>query len=135
VSRNFLTRLLIVFLFRTSLKGEALLNAQEQQQMITMSSDVLERTHVLLGITPCFHMHSFCATCVSSGLATRVTLTRVLQERSESLLHSGRPVAHFILCRIMCLMMGCILNGTSCISVLYQTIKNSLILVSTRRVI
>jgi hypothetical protein len=31
--------------------------------------------------TPCLHLHSFCATGVSSSLATGVTLTRVSRRR------------------------------------------------------
>jgi hypothetical protein len=49
----------------------------EQQQTISVQSNVWEWTHVLLVITPCWHLHSFCATGVNSGLATRVTLIRV----------------------------------------------------------
>jgi hypothetical protein len=57
----------------------------EQQQKISMRSNVRERTHALLVNTPCSHLHSFCATVVSSSLATRVTLTRVSRGCWESL--------------------------------------------------
>jgi uncharacterized protein YoaH (UPF0181 family) len=49
----------------------------EQQQTITMGSDVRERIHLLVVKTPCSHLHSFCANGVSSGLAIGVTLTRL----------------------------------------------------------
>jgi hypothetical protein len=53
----------------------------ERQEMILMPSNAREWTHVLLISTPCSHLHSFCATGVSSGLATRVTLTRMSRGR------------------------------------------------------
>jgi hypothetical protein len=53
----------------------------KQQQTISIRSNVREWTHVLLANTPRSHLHSFCATGVSSGLATRVTLTRVSRGR------------------------------------------------------
>jgi hypothetical protein len=41
-------------------------------------------------------MRSFCATGVSSGLATKVTLIRVSRGGSESLLHGDGPASDFI---------------------------------------
>jgi hypothetical protein len=64
----------------------------EQQQTISMRSNVREWTHVLLMNTPCSHVYSVCATGVNSGLATKVTLTSVVgRGRWESLLHGAEP--------------------------------------------
>jgi hypothetical protein len=52
---------------------------------IAMRSNVRHWTHVLFVNTACSHLHSFCATGVSSGLATRVTLTRVSRCSLESI--------------------------------------------------
>jgi hypothetical protein len=52
----------------------------EQQQTILMWSNVREWTHILLVNTPFLHLHSFCATGMSSGIATRVTSTQVSGE-------------------------------------------------------
>jgi hypothetical protein len=81
VFRNFVTSRCIVVLFGTSLSGYALLNASQQQQTISVRSNVRELTHVQLVNTPCSHLHGFCANGVSSGLATRVTFIGVSQDR------------------------------------------------------
>jgi hypothetical protein len=44
----------------------------------------------------CSHLHNFCATGGSSGLATRVILTRMSRGGWESLLHMGGPASDFI---------------------------------------
>jgi hypothetical protein len=59
----------------------------KQQQVISTQSNISEwthmllmympRSHMLLMYVPRSHMHSFCATSMRSGLATRVTLTQV----------------------------------------------------------
>jgi hypothetical protein len=86
----------------------------EQQQMIAMRSNVREWTHVLLVNTPCLHLHSFCATGVSSGLATRVTLTRVSRGEVGRVYYMGLDLLLiYVLCRSMWLLLGCILNGRS----------------------
>jgi hypothetical protein len=53
----------------------------EQQLTIWMGTNFQEWTHVLLVSTPRSHLHSFCAAGASSGLVTRVTLTRVSRGR------------------------------------------------------
>jgi hypothetical protein len=53
---------------------------QEQRQTISVRNSVREWTHVLLVNKPCSRLHSFCATGMSSGLAVRMFLTRVLRE-------------------------------------------------------
>jgi hypothetical protein len=53
----------------------------KQQQMISMWRNVREWADILLLNISCSHLHSFCATGVSSGLATMATLTRVSQGR------------------------------------------------------
>jgi hypothetical protein len=58
--------------------------------------------------TPCSHLHSFCATVVNSGLATKLTLTRVLRGKMGG---SG-PASDFILYRGTWLLLGWVLNGT-----------------------
>jgi hypothetical protein len=56
----------------------------KQQQTTLMLSNIRECTQVLLVNTQCLHLHTFCATSVSSGLATRVTLTSVTGEVRKS---------------------------------------------------
>jgi hypothetical protein len=80
VSRNFVTSRFIVVLFGTSLSGYALLNAS-QTAANDFDVNVQELTWVLLVNMPCLHLHIFCATGMSSGLATRVTLTQMSQGR------------------------------------------------------
>jgi hypothetical protein len=68
-------------LIRTSLSGYALLNAS-----LTAVNDFDVRE------LPCSPLHSFCATGVSSGLATRVTLNRVSYGRlGESVIRGVNP--------------------------------------------
>lgn len=53
----------------------------EWHQTILMQSNIGEWTRVLPVSTPCSHLHNFCATFMSRGLASRTTLTRVSLER------------------------------------------------------
>jgi hypothetical protein len=94
VSRNFVTSRCTVVLFSTSMSRYAMLH--EEQQTISMRSNVQEWTHVLTVNTPCSHRHSFCATGVSSGLATRVTLTRVSRGRLGESLTRGLTFWFFV---------------------------------------
>jgi hypothetical protein len=58
-----------------------------------------EWTHVLLVNTTCSYLYSFCTTGVSSGLATRVTLTRVSRSTGDvggESVARGRPVSRSI---------------------------------------
>jgi hypothetical protein len=82
VCRNFVTSWRIV-LFGTSLSGYTLLNASRiaANYFDGKLPNVQEWTYVLLANTPRSHLHSFCATGVSSGLATWTTLTRVSREK------------------------------------------------------
>jgi hypothetical protein len=89
---------------------------QTQQQTIQMRSHVWEWTHVLLVNTPCSHLHSFCTTGVSSGLATRVTSTRVSRGRlGEPITRGWTFLCFHFLYRSTCLLLGCVLNSTHCI--------------------
>jgi hypothetical protein len=87
----------------------------EQQQTISMRSNVQELTHVLLMNTPCSHLYSFCASGLSSDLATRVTLTRVSRGRLGESITRGWTCFWFHFCTIVrdC-FWGCVLNGTLC---------------------
>jgi hypothetical protein len=58
--------------------------------------NVREWTHVLLVNKPCSHLHSFCATGVSSGLATRWPWLECHGGGWESLLHGGGPASDII---------------------------------------
>jgi hypothetical protein len=105
----------------------------EQQQTILMRSNVWEWTHFLLVNTPCSHLHSLCATGVSSGLATMVTLTRMPLRVWESQLHrrGGGKLDLFMisfLYRNTSLLLGCVLNGTPRTSVLLFTFRINLLI-------
>jgi hypothetical protein len=86
----------------------------EQQQTISMRSNVREWTHVLLVNTQCSHLHSFCATGMSSGLATMVTLTSVMGEVWRVYYTGVDLLLISFLCRSAWLLLGCVLNSTSC---------------------
>jgi hypothetical protein len=49
----------------------------KQYHAISMRNNVREWTHVMLVNTPCSYLHSFCALGMSSGLASKVTLSWV----------------------------------------------------------
>jgi hypothetical protein len=49
----------------------------EEQQIVSMGSNVQERTYILLVNVSCLLLHSLCATNLISGLATSVISTRV----------------------------------------------------------
>jgi hypothetical protein len=53
-------------------------------------------TDILLVNTPCSHLHSFCTTGLSSGLATRVTFTQVSWERLEQSIIQSGPASDFV---------------------------------------
>jgi hypothetical protein len=68
---------------------------------ISMRSNVREWTHILLVNTPCSQLHSLCASHVSSGLATRVTLTRVSRGRLGESIAGGWTCFGFHLCTVV----------------------------------
>jgi hypothetical protein len=68
---------------------------------ISILSNIQEWTHVLLVNSPCSHLHSFCATGVSSGLATRMTFTRVLRGRLGESITRGWTCFWFHFCTIV----------------------------------
>jgi hypothetical protein len=78
------------------------------QQTISMRSNVREWTHVLLVNTPCSHLHGFGSTGVSSGLATRVTLTRVSRGRLGESISWGWICFWFHVCTVVrdCFMVA-----------------------------
>jgi hypothetical protein len=106
VSRNVVTSLCTVVLFGTSLPGYMF---HEQQQTISMLSNVQEWTDVLF-------MRRFCATGVSSGLATTVTLTRVMQYVEREYYTGVNILMITFLYRSTWLLLGCVLNGTLCVA-------------------
>jgi hypothetical protein len=69
----------------------------EQQETISMRSNIRGWTHVLFVNMPCSHMHRFCATGVSSGLGTKVGSTRVSRGRLGESITRGRACfwSHF----------------------------------------
>jgi hypothetical protein len=73
----------------------------EQLQTISMRCNVRKWTHVLLVNTPCSHLHSFCATDVSSGLANRVTLTRASRNMLEGSVTRRRTNFWFDICIVV----------------------------------
>jgi hypothetical protein len=80
VSRKFVNSRCIILLLLSYLP--VFLNASRATANDLMPSNVQEWTQFLLVSTPRSHLYNFCATDVNSGLATRVTLTRVPWERS-----------------------------------------------------
>jgi hypothetical protein len=91
----------------------------EQQQTISMRSNVWERTHVLLMNTKWSHLYSFSATGESSGLATRVTL-KAEQSRSNSVpSHGAQPPSSHI-SNWLPGIPPLTVNGTLCISMSYR---------------
>jgi hypothetical protein len=66
--------------------------------------------------TTCSHLHSFCATGVSSGLATSLTLSRVSRGRLGDLLMTS------FLYRSKWLLLGFVLNGMPCMFTNYNVL-------------
>jgi hypothetical protein len=98
---NFITRLCAVIFVGTSLLGYAQLNGSGKEANASMRNNVREWTHLLLVNTPCWHLHSFCATGVSSGLATRATLTRVSHGRLGEPITRGWTCFWFNFCTVV----------------------------------
>jgi uncharacterized protein with PQ loop repeat len=86
----------------------------EQQQRISIRSNIREWRNVLLVNESCPYQYSFYATGVGSGLATSVTLTQVSRKRfGESIYYAGADMFLIsFLCRSMWLLLGCLLNST-----------------------
>jgi hypothetical protein len=61
-------------------------------------------------------LQSFCATGVSSGLATRVTMTRVSRWICKCVLHGICLLVISLLYSSTLLLLGCILNYMPCAS-------------------
>jgi len=81
-------RIIVLFGRPLSLLGYALLSASQKQHTISMRSNYREWTGVLL--TNIFsHLHRFCATVLSSGLARKWTSPWCHGVRWESLLHGS----------------------------------------------
>jgi hypothetical protein len=78
----------------------------EQQQMISIRSDVRKWTHIPAVNTACSHLHSFWATGVRSGLAKRVTLTWVSRGDLENLLHGNVSVCDLIFVPLYMILLG-----------------------------
>jgi hypothetical protein len=118
VSRNFVTRrcrpLLSLYLSEKPTHCEML---QEQEQTISIRSNVREWTHVLLANTPCSYLHRFCATGVISGLATRVTWLETHEGGLGEFITGGGGdlLLIWFLYRSTWWLLGCVLNGTLCI--------------------
>jgi hypothetical protein len=82
-----------------------LLNASRTATDVSMRINIREWTHVLLVITSYSHLHSYCATVMSSGLAIRVTLTWMSWRRfGESITGGGGTFFWFNFC---CVVLSC----------------------------
>jgi hypothetical protein len=87
-----------VVLFGTSLSWCALPNASR------IAENYFDVKSCSRMNTPCSHLHNFCATGLSRGLATSVTLT--LGGCCESLLHGGAPASGFIFVPLYVIVVG-----------------------------
>jgi hypothetical protein len=96
----------------------------QQQQTISMRSNVRERTHVLLTNTPLSHLHGFRASGARSGLATKVTLTRVAR-RLDSITR-GRICFCFDFCTAVGDRCCVVSNGTARILTCRRQVSPSL---------
>jgi hypothetical protein len=76
---------------------------------------MFENQHTFVGSTQCLHLHSFCATDTSSGLATVVILTRVLRWRLGEFITREWTCFWFLFCDVVCDSWIARLNGTFCI--------------------
>jgi hypothetical protein len=90
VSWHFVISQCTVVLFRTSLSGYTLLNASWTTANDFNAKYIRKVTHVLIVNTPYWQLNSHCATSASSGLATRVSLTRVSGERVGRVWYTSR---------------------------------------------
>jgi hypothetical protein len=90
----------------------------EYLQTISMRSNIREWTYVLLVNTSRSHLHSFCATGVSSGLSTRMTLTRALRGGWKSLFILGWTWFWFNFYTVVCdcLFMCSLFNNAFCVT-------------------
>jgi hypothetical protein len=69
--------------------------------------------------------HHFLATAVNTGLATRVTLTRVWRGKLGESVTQGWTAADSFLCCSMLLSLGCVFNGALCINLPRTHLKKS----------
>jgi hypothetical protein len=117
VYRKFIIIRCIAALFGTSLSGYALVNVHEQQQTISMRSNVREWTHVLLVNTPCSRLHNFCATGVEQRPSNQGDLdSSVTGVGDGKVYYTGVDLLLIsFLYRSTWLLLGCVLNGTLCI--------------------
>jgi hypothetical protein len=92
--RNFFTSLCIV-LFSTSCQDKHCQMLHEQQQTISVWSNVREWMHVLLMNTAYLHLCNFCVIGMNINLATWVTLTWVSQGGWENLVLGGGPASDY----------------------------------------
>jgi hypothetical protein len=83
------------------LSGFALLKCFTNNKTISERINIRGWTHVLLVNTSCSHLHSFCATGVSSGLATRATLTRVSRSRMGQTIYTVWTCFWFNFCILL----------------------------------
>lgn len=117
--QNFVTTECITVLFGTSFSGYTLLYASWTAAIILMPRIV----HILLMKVLCLHLHSFCATGLSSSLATWVPCTWVLWRRIGESITLGWTCFWFQFLPQLWLLLGCVLSGIS--SVTYFFISKS----------
>jgi hypothetical protein len=97
VPQIFFTMQCIVVLVSTWLSGYALINASWTATKDTVWSNVWEWIHILFLNTLSSHVHTLCASDLSSSLTSRVTLARVSWGRDwENLLHRKGPATDFV---------------------------------------
>jgi hypothetical protein len=84
----------------------------QQLQTVSMWSNVREKTRILLVNIQCSQMLCFWETCVSSGLAVRVTLTRVSLRMLDEFVTPAWACLTILLYRSTLLFWGSDLNFT-----------------------
>jgi hypothetical protein len=104
-----------VHVFSASLSEYAMLNASRTAAKISIGRNGWTRSRLVN--TPCFHLHNLWATGVSSGLATRVTLTRVLPGGWEMHYAGGVLTSDLIVVPYCEIVLCCVLNSTSSTSI------------------
>jgi len=84
---------------------------KEQQHTISIRT-MFEKEHMFYSYICRSHLHSCCASRVSSGLATRGPWLECHGGNWETLFYGGGRASDFIFCRSTWLFLSCVLNGT-----------------------
>jgi hypothetical protein len=88
----------------------------EKLQTISIWCNVRKWTHFLFVNTSCSNLHSFCASGMTCGLATSVTLNRVSRGRLRELIICWCAASDLNLYRNEWLLLDCVWNDTIWIS-------------------